>query len=170
MEFVRGNLVYARPAAPRGGLLHATASPTGKSVEDEYRGTVNFVRNGAGGLGWDVTIGHDVLCEHAPDLSLWGYHARRASHVYMAAEFAKSAYGDQRITDGQIRAWCWWWVNRVLKRYPGTPLYLPTHAEIDQRGETGVYDGKVDIYPFGSRQAEDVRSRIKARLAMVGVG
>lgn len=121
----------------------------------EYEATLRYVRSGAGGLGWTVTVGDGVLAIHMTPKQ-WGWNARSASARYLAAEFAQANLGSP-ITDGQISTFCWWWVNVARQHWPSLPMHFPNHSEIPE----GIADGKSDPEPRGEHT---VRDRILARL------
>jgi hypothetical protein len=155
-------------APPRGIILHGTRSGQPYDEAQEWRGTVNYVRNGAGGLGWNVTVGPDRLALHLePDQ--YGWNARAASDDYLACEFAQ-AQRDAPISNASVDAFCYWVREIVLVRWPGLPLGtdrgLPTHAELERRGETGAIDGKSDVFSYGSPLADELRARIRQRLGV----
>lgn len=125
---------------------------------DEFSATANWAQAGANGLGWNVTIGDDVIAEHLP-LDSWGWNARAASQWYLAVEFAQPSLADQ-ISNAQVRVFAWWVRERALKRWPAMPLTFPTHAELEASGATGKKDGKTDVFPDGNA----LRARIMAAL------
>lgn len=145
---------------PAGVILHGSRSgrPIGK--EAEYRGTRNFAAGGANGLGWNATIGADILASHiSPEW--WGYSAGEHSRVYLATEFAQSLEGEP-ITDGQVRAFAHWFTTIARPAWPSldlrVPGALPMHAELSQ----GIRDGKSDAFRRGDPRADDLRGRIIA--------
>ncbi|TAK33529.1 MAG: hypothetical protein EPO21_13210 [Chloroflexota bacterium] len=119
-----------------------------------------YVRNGADGKGWNVTIGDDELVEHF-SVDAWGWHARAASGLYLGAEFAQPTV-DHPISDAQVRAFAWWFVHRVQPRWPGISYEFPTHVEVEARGETGRKEGHTDVFPLGDPRVDDLRARILA--------
>lgn len=158
VEYIAGNYADGYRGTPKGVILHGTRSGGANSVEQEYQGTLNFVRSGAGGLGWTATIGENKVCTHM-DCGLWGWNARAASPHYLATEFAQAHLGDL-ITDGQIDTFVWWFKYIARNRWPNLPAYFVNHSDIDGN-ETGNYDGKTDVEPAG---VHTVRDRILAKL------
>lgn len=150
---------------PRGVILHGTRSGLAQDVHAEFRSTVSYVQNGAAGLGWNATIGDDELCIHF-EADRWGWNARAASKNYLAVEFAQARLTDM-VTDGQVRAFCYWFQHFALKSWPTLAVNFPTHAEIEARGETGVKDGKSDVFPVGDFRISALRFRIVERLRLV---
>lgn len=162
-----GNVAGLFSVPPRGVILHGTRSgQAGWTTDQEYEATVNYVRNGAAGLGWNVTCGPNRLAIHMSPRS-WGWSARAASQVYLAVEFAQPTV-NHAITDGQVFAFCWWWLE-ARAVWPALPLKFPTHAEVERWGETGANDGKSDVFPWMDPRASELRERIVARLASLGV-
>lgn len=151
--------------APKGFVLHGTRSGQASySTAYEYSATVNYVKSGAGGLGWHITCADDLLAVHMA-ADQYGYHARAASAYYLACEFAQ-ATADKPISDAQVNAFCWWVQNLVLPAWPQIPMVFKTHAELEQSGETGARDGKTDCFPAGDPRADELRARIRARLGL----
>lgn len=148
---------------PKGVILHGSRSGIeGNSTHNEFMGTANFALNTD--LGWNATIGDDEIALHlGPDE--WGWNARAASLVYLGVEIAQPTHGAP-ITDGQVRAFCWWMRRLVLPTWPGLPLHFPTHSEVEHNGETGQFDGKSDVFKWQDQsQCNELRQRIFARLA-----
>lgn len=167
VEEIPGNRAGSFPSVPRGVILHGSRSGSGNNTDREYAGTVNYVRNGASGLGWNATIGDDVVGIHiGPDG--YGWNARAASSKYLAVEFAQ-AVETKPISDAQVKAFCWWFISHVYPRWPSIPLNFPTHAELEARGETGQRDGKTDVFSNGSPQSDELRSRILTTLQAMGL-
>lgn len=148
---------------PQGCILHGSRSDRASNpIEAEYLGTANWAVNNGKQLGWNATIGEYRVAVHLlPDQ--WGWNARAASRTYLAVEFAQPT-ADVAITDGQVAAFVAWWQNVVKPRWPSVPDYFPTHAEVEVDGETGVVDGKTDVFPFDDPRADELRDRIMARL------
>lgn len=161
VEQVGGNVAGTFTGTPSGVILHGSRSGQSQyTIEQEYTGTVNYVRGGAGGeLGWHATVGDRKITVHmAPNQ--WGWNARAASSKYIAVELAQAVEAHD-ITDGQITALVWY-IKEVQKTYPNLPLNFPTHAELEKRGETGKIDGKTDVFSNGSPRADELRARILA--------
>jgi hypothetical protein len=112
-----------------------------------------------------VTGGNDEITEHMSPRE-YGWHARGASDDYLGYEFAQ-AVAEWTITDAQVHAFAWWFINRVLPVWPNIPLHFPTHAEVERWGETGARDGKTDCYPVGDPRADELRARILALLGQL---
>lgn len=163
LEQVPGNVAGLFAAPPLGCILHGSRSTLRRTVAEEYRGTVNYVRVGASGLGWNVTVGHDVLAVHMSPRS-WGHNARGASRLWLAAEFAQPTVQDE-ITEGQIAAFAWWFATVARPAWPRLPLSFPMHAELPE----GKSDGKSDVFPAGSALADVLRARILAELQRYGI-
>lgn len=157
-----GTVGGAFGTTPAGTILHGSRSGRRWGMPTEYDHCRSYAASGIE-LGWNLTVGEDAVSAHMPP-DRWGWNARRASSRYLAVEFAQANLGDP-ITDGQVRAFCWWIVAVARKRWPGLPANFPTHAEVEQRGETGAIDGKSDVEPFGRHS---VRDRVLARLASHG--
>ena len=152
---VAGRIAGSFTIPPMGVILHGSRSGQPYTVEQEYMATVNHVRNGANGLGWNITVGNGVVCEHMTP-RYWGWNARGASNRHLAVEFAQANLGDL-ITDAQIDAFCWYFTNVMKVAWPGMPRAFPYHSELPE----GVADGKTDPEPRGEHS---VRDRILARL------
>lgn len=115
------------------------------------------MQGGAGGLGWNATIGDNEIAIHGP-ATHWGWNARRASSNYLALEFAQPTSA-HNITQGQVRAAAYY----IAKYAPNVPQYWPSHAELEYNGETGQIDGKTDPYPYGDPRMGQLRDAV-ARL------
>lgn len=152
---MHGNIAGTYTSMPVGVILHGTRSGQDYSVEQEYQATLNYVRSGASGLGWSVTIGDGKICEHMTP-RYWGWNARGASSKHLAAEFSQAKLGGA-ITDGQIDAFCYWFLKVARGTWPALPMAFPNHSELPE----GIADGKSDVEPRGSHS---VRDRILARL------
>jgi hypothetical protein len=163
----RGTVAGQYSIAPRGVILHGSRSGLdGRTVQAEYDATRRYAASGIE-LGWNITVGDDALSLHMSPRE-WGWNARAASRHYLACEFAQPTVHDA-ITDGQVRAFCWWLRTAVLPVWPTLDAtVLPTHAEVEVWGETGARDGKTDVHPFGSDAAEELRQRIATELARQG--
>jgi hypothetical protein len=159
----RGTVAGRYSIAPRGVILHGSRSGiAGRPVQAEYAGTRRYAASGIE-LGWTITVGDDAISLHMSPKE-WGWNARAASRHYLACEFAQATVHDA-ITDGQVRAFCWWLRTVVRPVWPALDVtVLPTHAEVEAWGETGARDGKTDVHPFGSAQADHLRQRIAAEL------
>lgn len=155
VEHVQGNVAGSFTGTPAGVILHGTRSGQPYSVEQEYQATLNYVRSGAGGLGWNITVGDGKVCEHV-SARHWGWNARGASRIHLAVEFAQAHLGDP-ITDRQVDAFCWYLLNVWQPIWPNLPWAFPNHSDLPE----GVADGKSDVEPRGEHS---VRDRILARL------
>lgn len=148
---------------PRGIILHGSRSGRASNpIAAEYVGTASYEVNNSAGLGWNATIGEDVVALHV-DARRWGWNARAASMHYLAVEIAQPVEAVD-VTDGQVRAFCDWVRQHVLPVWPDLPMHFPTHAEVEHSGETGVRDGKTDVFSYGSPRADELRARILANL------
>lgn len=161
-----GNREGSFSGTPKGIILHGTRSGTNNSTAQEFQSTLNYVRAGASGLGWNATVGDDVVSEHM-DAGMWAWHARAASQHYVGCEFAQPLES-RPISDAQVRAFAWLWRNRWRARWPNLPMHFPTHAEVEHSGETGQVDGKSDVFSYGSPQADELRARIIAEIQRQG--
>lgn len=155
---VPGNLWNRFGATPRGIIFHGTRSGQPYSVEQEFQATLNYVRAGAGGLGWNATIGNDKIAIHGP-ATHWGWNARDASRNYLALEFAQPTAAVD-ITPAQIRAAAFY----IATYAPHVPRHWPSHAEVERWGETGQIDGKSDVYPYGDPRMDQLRSAVATLL------
>ncbi|MGE5619035.1 MAG: N-acetylmuramoyl-L-alanine amidase [Sphingomonadaceae bacterium] len=152
---------------PRGFLLHGTRSGVSRPVADEFPGAAQYEMTRTDGLGAVCTVGDDVVAQHLP-WDHWCWHARGCSRYYVGCEFAQGT-ADDPITDAQVRAFCWV-VQQVRAVFPTVPLAFPTHAEVDGTAlYGGWFDGKSDVFPKGDQRADELRSRIMAKLAQLGV-
>ena len=106
VERVPGTVAGFFSSAPRGIILHGTRSTRDYDELREYEAPVRWVRPGAAGLGWNVTVGPDRIAEHLSPRQ-WGWNAREHSSDYLAIEFAQSRPG-AAISDRQVRAAAWW--------------------------------------------------------------
>ena len=143
---------------PKGIVLHATRSGRDWSEQEEFDATLNYVRAGAGGLGWHATIGSGRLGLHVPPRN-YTWHARGASRSYLGIEFAQPRYGDP-ITDHALDTAAWWIREYALKQWPDLPLHLVHHAELAE----GVVDGKSDVYRNDDPEQWHFTERLLSRL------
>lgn len=151
---------------PAGGILHGSRSTVPRSAHAEFVSTDDYAQSPSNVLSWSVTIGEDELSEHMP-IDRWGWNAFQASTRFVAAEFAQPGAGGQYepITAGMVRAYSWWWVHRVLARWPGIPPFLPTHSEVEHLGLIGHSpSGKTDVFPWRDPRADELRMRLAAEL------
>jgi hypothetical protein len=159
-----------RPAAgqfavrPRGIILHGSRSDqAGRPTHQEFLGTAAYQGTNPGDLGWNATIGNDEIAIHL-EANEWGYNAFSASKVYLAVEFAQPTVNDP-ISDGQVRAFCWWMRKYVLARWPDLSLHFPTHSDVEHTGEIGhAPSGKTDVFPYNDPRAAELQNRILTRL------
>jgi hypothetical protein len=156
----RGTVAGWYGRTPDGIILHGSRSGVvGRPLEYEYHGTRRYAASGIE-LGWTVTVGDDMISLHMSPRE-WGWNARQHSSSYLACEFAQATVNDP-ITDGQVRAFCWWVENEVLPVWPGFDTSnLPMHSELP----AGIRDGKTDTFPRGDPRAFELRQRILVRLA-----
>lgn len=121
---------------------------------------MGYVQRGTDGVvGWNATVGEDTVCEHIVP-SMWGWNARGASKLWLAVEFAQST-ADKPISDGQVRAFVWWFQNVAKVVYPNLPDEFVMHSELSE----GVADGKTDVFPRGDPRGDELRTRILAQMA-----
>lgn len=156
IDTVRGNVAGTFAAQPLGVVLHSTRSGQDYNEAEEFSATVRYVRNGAAGLGWNVSIGPNVIATHIQPRQ-WGWHARSASSRWLAAEFAQSKLGGP-ISDEQVQAFCWWFRLVARAVWPDLPRTFPNHSDLAE----GKADGKSDPEPAGQHS---LRDRILAMLA-----
>lgn len=165
MDYVQGRVVASRSSI-KGAILHGTRSGQVQSVDKEYIGTVNYVRNGTDGVtGWNCTIGNSEAAIHM-GADEYGWHARAASRNWYGAEFAQGVEALD-VTDEQVNTFAYIWKYIVKKRFPNTPDNFITHAEAERTGLTGAIDGKTDVFSYGSARADELRTRIAAALARI---
>jgi hypothetical protein len=166
----RGTTEGAFPSQPKGIVLHGTRGPGLPSTREQFDSTRGFATQTD--LGWNATVGDDMVSIHFR-ADQWGFHARRASSHYIAFELAQPTKKD-RISDAQVRAISWLIRAYVQPAWPNLKITvdnLPTHAEVENHGETGPnpdtgkLDGKDDVFPFEDVRADKLRARIAARLA-----
>lgn len=137
------------------------------ATDAEFRATATFATTDPARLGWNATIGDDIVAIHMSSRQ-WGWNARNCSTHYIGYEFAQATEADP-ISDAQVRAFCWL-VQQDRAVWPAMPLVLKTHAEVDGTPEYGPFlDGKTDVFHRGSPSADDLKARIVARLAELGV-
>lgn len=154
------------PSVPNGCIWHGSRSGKASNpLHAEFVGTANYEVNNPDGLGWTATIGEYEVGVHMSP-SVWGWNARGSSKLHLAVEFAQPTV-DSPITDGQVEAFCQWWETRVRPIWTGIHDYFPTHAELDGSAEYGPKDGKTDVFPFGSYEAEELRTRVLDRLDQI---
>lgn len=148
---------------PDGFCLHGTRSGVrGRSLIEEFEGTVGYALAGAGGLAWNYTVGPLTVAQHVYP-KRWGWHARRASGHWIGIEIAQPTI-DDLVTGEEARAVaeC---VRLAREVWPGVPLVFKAHSELEHEGLTGKYEGKSDCYPwYAVDLLEDLRGRIFAYL------
>ena len=157
-----GHIAGRFQTQPKGVILHGSRSGSSKAtLGQEFSGTAAWAQNSSHQLGWNATIGPNAVAIHI-EPQFWGWNARAASRVYLAVEFAQ-AVEDWEITNEQVKAFCWYFLQRLRDKWPTLPAYFPTHAEVEKSGETGIYDGKTDV--FSSKERSDaLRARINQEL------
>lgn len=148
---------------PSGIILHGSRSGQQWSIGSEFDSCRNFAAGGAGGLGWNVTVGQDEYSVHMTARQ-WGWNARSpASQTLLAVEFAQAQLVDP-ITDAQVRAFVHWYEHEVVPVWGALDLSadaaLPMHSELP----AGMADGKTDAFLAWSERANDLRARIRAAL------
>lgn len=150
-------------AVPIGVILHGSRSGIERSTDAELQSTINYAVGGAldsegDNLGWNATIGPATVARHI-DPKYYGWNAREASSVYVAAEFAQGLVADP-IDDTAVDAFCWWFINVVRVAWPTIPALFVTHASLP----AGIRDRKTDAFPIADPRAADLIARIHARL------
>lgn len=153
-EWLPGNEAGSMFRTPKGIILHGSRSTQNYNTEQEYQGTLRYVRNGAGGFGWHASVGDYKICYHMP-FHRWGHNAREHSLEYIAVELAQANEGDP-ISDGEIIAAAAVY-HDALATWPALPMFFPYHSELP----AGIRDGKTDVEPRG---LHSVRDRVLAAL------
>lgn len=150
---------------PRGVILHGSRSGrVGIGRQEEFDSTSGWAANPSNVLGWNITCGEDEYDRHLDERD-WGWDAFQASTIYLGCEFAQAVEA-WPITDAQVRAFCHWFATYARTVWPGLPLHMPTHAEVEHSGETGrPPTGKTDVFSYSSPRTAELRARILARLA-----
>lgn len=159
-----GSAKGAFTARPCGIVLHGSRSGRLWSTQQEFNATRNYARQADD--SWHVTVGDDAYSRNV-SVRQRAQHARAANTRYLGCEFAQPTR-NHSISDAQVRAFvAWYWaeVVPVWGEYAVTADQMPTHAELERRGETSVPDGKDDAFPAGDPRANDLRARIAAALA-----
>jgi hypothetical protein len=144
------------PIIPKGIILHSTRSGQQYDEIEEYDGTVGYVRRGADGHGWHVTIGPDRVAMHMTPRE-WGWNARWHSSEYLAIEFSQSNLGWE-ISDRQLRAAAWWIKNYVV---PIWPRAVATNYVFHSELAAGIADGKTDAYPRSSGAGVPFKAQLR---------
>lgn len=138
---VGGNVEGTMTTQPKGILAHGTRSGNSSNTESqEFYGTLNFIRNGAAGLGWHATIGPNLLSIHM-SAEQWAYNAREHSDKWIALEFAQPVLGAE-ISDASIKAGAYYIKHYALRSWPTLPMTIIHHSELP----AGIRDGKTDIF------------------------
>jgi hypothetical protein len=152
---VPGNVVGEFVAGkPLGWILHATRSGQPYSERQEFDGTVNYVKAGAAGLGWEATIGPGLVAIHNPPHE-WAYNAREHSDDYRAVEIAQAHLGDP-ISDATLETLAWY-----IRTYGGaTPRVFVFHSGLP----AGQRDGKTDPFASGDPAGAVFLQRLRALL------
>ncbi len=79
--------------------------------------------------------------------------------MFLAIEFAQGQLGGP-VDDATFDAASWWIRVHALARWPRLPMTFPMHSEL----ASGQADGKTDLAPRGSPEANEFRMRLLARL------
>lgn len=146
----------------QGVILHGSRSGVqGRDLMVEWRGTAGYEVNNPLGLGWNATIGPGVVALHL-DVRHWGWNARNASDTYVAVEIAQPTVNDP-LPNAVPRAVADYIFDHVWPAW-GETWHFPSHAELEDWGETGANDGKTDLYPTGDPRMEAFREQVYARL------
>src|SRR5687768_14608346 len=163
-----GSVAGAFTQRPRGIALHGSRSGRDEfSTKHEYDVTRRFAQETE--LGWNVTIGPDAVAEHIP-VTHWRHHARRASDEYLSVELAQPIV-HRAIENGQVRAFAWWYLNRVVPvwgEYAMDDEDCPTHHQLETRGLTGHQDARGDVFP--DERAVSLRQALAAEIARQRIG
>lgn len=139
---VQGNVEGRFVREPKGILWHATRSTSTIYNEvQEFYGTVQHVRNGAGGLGWHATVGPDLLAVHMLAAE-WAFSAREHSDDYIAIEVAQRQL-DVPIQVSSIKAAAHFVKVYVLPVWPNLDVVNQVHHS---QLAAGIRDGKTDIF------------------------
>lgn len=136
-----GNRAGTFATTPLGVILHGTRSGQPYTTDQEYDATIRFVAGGAGGLGWNATIGNNKIDKHI-NPGAWGWNAREHSSQYIAVELAQARRGDP-ITDSQVQTFARYFVETLRPWWPSLPVNFPEHYELP----AGIRDGKSDCDP-----------------------
>lgn len=139
---VQGNVEGRFTTQPKGILWHSTRSGNQTYNESqEFFGTVQYVRQGADGLGWHATVGPGLLAVHM-FASEWAYNAREHSSEYIAIEVAQRGL-DTPISADSIKTAAYFVKVSVLPVWPNLDLNKQIHHS---QTAAGIRDGKTDIY------------------------
>lgn len=148
--------------ACNGVIFHGSRSGrAGNPLDAEWQGTANYEVNNTLGLGWNATIGPGKVALHIPARQ-WGHNARAASDNYVAVEIAQPTV-DTPLPPSVATALGDYIFDHVWPVW-GEVWHFPSHAEIEDWGETGQQDGKTDLYPTGDERMNQFREMVYARL------
>jgi hypothetical protein len=93
----------------------------------------------------------------------YGWNARSESPKKLAVEFAQARLSDP-ITDDQVAAFAHWYAHEVVPVWGELDVddnsALPCHSELSE----GARDGKSDTFLAHSKEANDLRRRIREAL------
>jgi hypothetical protein len=149
---------------PQGIILHGSRSGQSWDTNREFDSCRQFAANGAGGLGWSATIGNREYSRHMTARQ-YGWNARSDSTRMLAVEFAQARLGDP-VTDQQVEAFVSWYYGEIVPVWGLLDLSqdrsLPMHSELS----TGASDGKSDAFLAQSKEANDLRRRIRQALGV----
>lgn len=138
---VQGHVEGVFSTQPKGILVHSTRSTNQTNNQlQEFYGTLNYVRGGADGLGWNATCGPNILAIHM-QANQWAWNAREDSLNYIAIEHAQANLNDP-IDDNTLKASAYYIKHYVLPMWPKMPLSIIHHSELP----AGIRDGKTDVY------------------------
>jgi hypothetical protein len=150
------------PVTPLGVIFHGSRSgKAGNPLDAEYRGTASYEVNNPFGLGWNATVGPGVVAIHM-DARHWGWNARAASGQYIGVEIAQPTVNDP-LPASMATALADYIFDHVWPVW-GELWHFPSHAEIEDWGETGHQDGKTDLYPTGDERMNVFRQKVYDRL------
>lgn len=138
---VQGHVEGVFSTQPKGILVHSTrsTSPVNNQLQEFY-GTINYVRQGADGLGWNATCGPNILAIHM-QANQWAWNAREDSLNYIAIEHAQPNL-DGPIDDNTLKASAYYIKHYVLLMYPNININIVHHSELP----AGKRDGKTDVF------------------------
>jgi hypothetical protein len=149
-------------SAPLGVIFHGSRSgKAGNPLDNEYRGTAAYEVNNVLGLGWNATVGPGKVAVHL-DARHWGHNARAASDRYIGVEIAQPTVNDA-LPESVPRTLADYIFDHVWSVW-GELWHFPSHAELEDWGETGAEDGKSDLFPTGDERMNEFREKVYARL------
>ncbi len=113
-------------------MLHATHGQ-GRTLEEEFAGTLAWFANPASEVSAHVVIAADGTLAYCVPSDRQAWHARAYNATHLGIEFVKRDPGKYQdvLTQAQYKTAAWWLVVRSLQYgFPLDNVTLPEHRDI----------------------------------------